>query len=886
MKAVLFLVISAIVILTPLAFSANDRPLIFGQNPIPTNWWGYDKNTYDPVEFDKMQQAGCSSARIGVNWDQIEPTRGIRSWGEIDRWVKLCVDRGINPVILINSTPTWALPDNVNPEIPVPEARYPCREDMAADFESFVFELARRYRGLVQYYEFWNEANGYGWHWDEGYHRLDEYTPWMVRAYKQIKLADPTAKMSTSGWDDNGGAGDYDVERLYDYGGKGYFDAVADHPYSPGQIEEWKITDIINKLNSMGDTNKTIWITEMGWPANGRESTVAGWITDYFNKLVNNHPRVTIATYHTAMDFPWEDVGYGLIDKNFNTKVTWEAFRNYVKPARPVIGNFVVTKLSASSVRISFTTDIQASAMIMYGPTDKYGLVTGKDSPSQNHSFTLIGLSPGTTYHYRVRAGAGEYADTYSADKTFTTNSGSVVQITSGPTVSSITETSAVVSWTTNVASSSVVEYGTTFSYGNTASVSGNTTNHVVILTSLQPETNYQFRVISSASGYADASKEGIPFRTLALPGNLKNGSFEDGGSEWRFWEVYPWGYDGNGDGQPDYPGHVSVYTFGNGALPPSPAVKDGNKRLTHDRGYASGIGGMYQTIRAENTTYIVSGWIAAGCDGGDELVELRAIDGKYTGGIPGGTALVSLNSSANWTWFAVPVRPTSGFLTLVTRVSQYSAVGVVSGHFDGISVTKTKEAAVQGIKNMQVGDLVSTNSAKVVTMVVDSYTFYIQEDDRSSGIKVHTSLPHGLSRGQRTFVAGYLAVGDGEALIDNAWVFNPTEGTEPEPLAMANKAVGGGSHGCQPAIADAVGLNNTGLLVRTWGRYTKINNTTFTVDDGSGTPIQCVVPTGVSLPTNWQYVTVTGISSCYVENGNIRPMIRVRSASDITHVP
>ncbi|MCL6630982.1 MAG: beta-galactosidase, partial [Armatimonadetes bacterium] len=111
MKAVLFLVISAIVILTPLAFSANDRPLIFGQNPIPTNWWGYDKNTYDPVEFDKMQQSGCSSARIGVNWDQIEPTRGIRSWGEIDRWVKLCVDRGINPVILINGTPTWALPD-------------------------------------------------------------------------------------------------------------------------------------------------------------------------------------------------------------------------------------------------------------------------------------------------------------------------------------------------------------------------------------------------------------------------------------------------------------------------------------------------------------------------------------------------------------------------------------------------------------------------------------------------------------------------------------------------------------------------------------------------------------------------------------------------------
>ena len=186
--------------------AANNRPLIFGMNPTPMDWWGYDKYVWDPLLFQKMAEAGCATARIGINWDVIEPAPGVRDWTEIDRWVKLCLDNNIEPLILINSTPTWALPDYVDPAVAVPEARYPVGAEYTSVFDQWCFDVARRFRGRARYYEFWNEANGYGWYTallnPPSYSRFDLYTPWMIRAYRSVKLADPASQMSTTGIDD------------------------------------------------------------------------------------------------------------------------------------------------------------------------------------------------------------------------------------------------------------------------------------------------------------------------------------------------------------------------------------------------------------------------------------------------------------------------------------------------------------------------------------------------------------------------------------------------------------------------------------------------------------------------------------------------------------
>ena len=74
--------------------------------------------------------------------------------------------------------------------------------------------------------------------------------------------------------------------------------------------------------------------------------------------------------------------------------------------------------------------------------------------------------------------------------------------ITSGPTASDITSASAVITWDTNEASSSVVEYGAKPEYGLTTEGEDGVTEHSVPLISLSLNTTYYYRVGSTdASG-------------------------------------------------------------------------------------------------------------------------------------------------------------------------------------------------------------------------------------------------------------------------------------------------------------------------------------------------------------------------------------------------
>ncbi|KPJ61002.1 MAG: hypothetical protein AMJ46_03150 [Latescibacteria bacterium DG_63] len=71
--------------------------------------------------------------------------------------------------------------------------------------------------------------------------------------------------------------------------------------------------------------------------------------------------------------------------------------------------------------------------------------------------------------------------------------------ITSGPEEDDISTTSVTIYWTTNTASTSVVEYGTTTSYGNTVGDSSTlVTEHAITLPGLSPGTVYHYRVYST----------------------------------------------------------------------------------------------------------------------------------------------------------------------------------------------------------------------------------------------------------------------------------------------------------------------------------------------------------------------------------------------------
>lgn len=87
---------------------------------------------------------------------------------------------------------------------------------------------------------------------------------------------------------------------------------------------------------------------------------------------------------------------------------------------------------------------------------------------------------------------------------------------TSQPAASNVTDTGAVIGWATDEAATTVVDYGTSASYGTTVTVSGRRTQHAVPLSGLTLDTTYHYRVTTAdAAGNATVSEDAT-FATAA----------------------------------------------------------------------------------------------------------------------------------------------------------------------------------------------------------------------------------------------------------------------------------------------------------------------------------------------------------------------------------
>jgi hypothetical protein len=89
----------------------------------------------------------------------------------------------------------------------------------------------------------------------------------------------------------------------------------------------------------------------------------------------------------------------------------------------PIIYGSVVSQgLTASSARVTWTTDVLSDGQVEFGPTLGYGASTPVDRRAGwTHEAQLTGLAPGTTYHYRIRSRDANGALTVSQDSTFAT---------------------------------------------------------------------------------------------------------------------------------------------------------------------------------------------------------------------------------------------------------------------------------------------------------------------------------------------------------------------------------------------------------------------------------------------------------------------------------
>ena len=188
----------------------------------------------------------------------------------------------------------------------------------------------------------------------------------------------------------------------------------------------------------------------------------------------------------------------------------------------PNISGVSSSNISASGVTISWITDESSDTQVEYGTTAGYGsFSTQTTAMVTSHSVSLGGLSSGVSYHYRVRSrdAAGNLA--VSGDFSFTTLAGSdtTPPVISSVSASDVSTSSATITWTTNEASDTQVDYGSTTGYGTSTALNGSmVTSHSAFVSGLSAGSTYHYRVKSRDAAGNPAVSGDFTLTTPSVP--------------------------------------------------------------------------------------------------------------------------------------------------------------------------------------------------------------------------------------------------------------------------------------------------------------------------------------------------------------------------------
>jgi hypothetical protein len=176
-----------------------------------------------------------------------------------------------------------------------------------------------------------------------------------------------------------------------------------------------------------------------------------------------------------------------------------------------------------------------------YGLSTSYGSTTGEVDARSDTSAVLasatVGLSPGTTYHYRIVA-SNSQGTTYGNDETVKTP-GPVEAVTG--TATSVQQTEATMNGTVNPRGYDAryyFQYGETTSYGSTtpeggAGAGSSPESEHMIVTGLTPGVTYHFRIVATSGGVTSYGSDSM-FATL--PANQYVAYTGTSGAVWQWW--------------------------------------------------------------------------------------------------------------------------------------------------------------------------------------------------------------------------------------------------------------------------------------------------------------------------------------------------------------
>lgn len=451
---------------------------------------------------------------------------------------------------------------------------------------------------------------------------------------------------------------------------------------------------------------------------------------------------------------------------------------------------------------------------------------------------------------------------------------GQIITITSGPVATKLSDTSFRIDWTTDVPSTSVVEYGIDppasdegLQYASSTSAAGSTTSHSVVLLGLTKAKTYHYRVRSGEAGYKTVYSFDYTFLTpSSARAFFKNGGFEDvdelGNHTLEPWQKFGTcdGLQGPGTWYLGFKANEGSYYLGSAA---SYDIKNGGvyQRLQAQTGGVYHASFDYKTVNYEN--YANNNPPPIGVANYEEVQAWLGID-PYGGIDPDSPSVVwAKHYTTGYQFYGTPLTPAlwsppheplasldvtaqADTITLFVKIyNKYAHIWNITAA-DNVKLTGpppvAKVVASAGAARAEDNEtFLKITTPLVVSLVPQSELgfFYAQDEDGSAGLRVQSSTA--VSVGDRVLVEGVLSRNShGERYVADATVtVSSTGGSSPEPRVAVNKTLGGKGYD-EGGSAAAYGLTDQGLLTTITGRLTKyglddMSEPVLWLDDGSG---------------------------------------------------
>jgi hypothetical protein len=381
------------------------RMLVFGVNRVGNPEPIYNPPDYTEHMYQRIREANGTCVRILASPRDIEAQRGKRDWTEFDRDLGLALKYGQEPIVCIVNTPAWASPTDEATHL------YPYRTELLPEFGDFCTDLTRRTKGKAKYFQLWNEQNGCGWYFFEGFNRADEYLPVLKVCHDALKKGNPDCILSMGSLDDAEGHAPIFIRKTYEEQKKQnvsgpLFDAISDHPYSDTpQVMRGKLDALSELLKAHGDGGKPFWLTEYGWHTGNTTLDVqASRLAAILEAFVQpSWSDVQAAVYLSIADFECRAAGFGLVDTNLRPRPSFYAFQGASRfgayPAYQIAAEFVAARKLAVSWR---TLQPTRGKVTVIGAGSSQPLTRSEDKAATEHRVEFDGIAPDTVYRYNI----------------------------------------------------------------------------------------------------------------------------------------------------------------------------------------------------------------------------------------------------------------------------------------------------------------------------------------------------------------------------------------------------------------------------------------------------------------------------------------------------